>query len=101
VVIHRPPARLPKRNDRLWFHRRDRWRRVAIAQAAVAADDRAVTVIGGANAIRQLPEARLVDEMRIDVMPVMLGAGALSTGSIRSWSRSRGSASRRSASGRA
>ena len=35
-----------------------------------------MTVVGGMSVIRQLLGAGLVDELRIDVMPVMLGAGA-------------------------
>jgi dihydrofolate reductase len=34
-----------------------------------------VTVIGGADLARQLLAADLVDELRVDVMPVLLGAG--------------------------
>jgi riboflavin biosynthesis pyrimidine reductase len=34
-----------------------------------------VQVVGGPNAIRQLLRAGLVDELRVDVMPVLLGAG--------------------------
>ncbi|WP_346281174.1 dihydrofolate reductase family protein [Pseudonocardia sp.] len=40
-----------------------------------AAGERAVTVIGGADLTRQLLAADLVDELRVDVMPVLLGAG--------------------------
>jgi dihydrofolate reductase len=35
----------------------------------------AVTVVGGADLVRQLLSAGLVDELRIDVLPVLLGAG--------------------------
>ena len=35
----------------------------------------AVTVVGGADLVRRLLSAGLVDELRIDVMPVLLGAG--------------------------
>ena len=34
-----------------------------------------MTVVGGVDVIRQLLHARLVDELRVDVMPVLLGAG--------------------------
>jgi riboflavin biosynthesis pyrimidine reductase len=47
----------------------------AVAQAMAAAGERAVTVIGGADLTRQLLAADLVDELRVDVMPVLLGAG--------------------------
>ena len=47
----------------------------AVAQAATAAGDKAVTVVGGVNLAQQLLRARLVDELHIDVMPVLFGAG--------------------------
>ncbi len=47
----------------------------AISRATVADGDRAVTVVGGVNVIRQLLRAGLVDELRIDIVPVMLGGG--------------------------
>jgi dihydrofolate reductase len=34
-----------------------------------------VTVLGGADLTRQLLTAGLVDELRVDVMPVLLGSG--------------------------
>jgi len=47
----------------------------AVAGAGAAAGDKAVTVVGGIDVIRQLLHAGLVDELRVDVMPVLLGAG--------------------------
>lgn len=47
----------------------------AVAQATAAAGAKAVQVVGGPNAIRQLLRAGLVDELRVDVMPVLVGAG--------------------------
>ncbi len=44
-------------------------------QAVAAAGPKAVTVVGGVNVIGQLLRAGLVDELRIDVMPVLLGEG--------------------------
>ena len=46
-----------------------------MAQAKEAAGRKAVTVVGGPNVIRQLLRAGLVDELGIDVMPVLLGEG--------------------------
>jgi dihydrofolate reductase len=37
--------------------------------------DKAVQVVGGISVIQQLLGAGLVDELRIDVMPVLLGSG--------------------------
>lgn len=47
----------------------------AVTQAKAAAGDRAVTVVGGPNVISLLLQAGFVDELRVDVMPVLLGAG--------------------------
>jgi dihydrofolate reductase len=75
VVTHRPPERMPKRNDRLFFTFVTDGIEAAAAQATAAAGDGVVQVVGGADVNRQLLAAGLVDELRIDVMPVVLGSG--------------------------
>jgi dihydrofolate reductase len=75
VVTHRPPEREPKRNDRLYFTFVTDGVESAVAQATSAAGDKAVQVVGGADLNRQLLAAGLVDELRIDVVPVLLGGG--------------------------
>ncbi len=47
----------------------------ALARARAAAGQRDVIVFGGANTIGQLLEARLLDELRIHLLPVLLGNG--------------------------
>ena len=47
----------------------------AIEQAKAAAGDKDVTVVGGASTAQQCLKAGLVDELHIDVMPVLLGGG--------------------------
>jgi dihydrofolate reductase len=47
----------------------------AVAQARAAAGDKDVYVIGGASVDQQLLDAGLVDELRIDVVPIVLGGG--------------------------
>jgi len=47
----------------------------AIAQASAAAGETTVQVVGGARVTQQLLLAGLVDELHVDVMPVLLGAG--------------------------
>jgi dihydrofolate reductase len=47
----------------------------AVAQAIEAADGKDVSVMGGADVIRQALHAGLVDELTIIVAPVILGAG--------------------------
>ena len=47
----------------------------AVERAKVAAGDKDVTVMGGADVIRQALDAGLVDELSIIVAPVVLGGG--------------------------
>ncbi len=74
VLTSRPPATAPRSNDRLSvtfcgdLHE-------AVATARDLAGERAVTVIGGADLNRQLLDAGLFDELRVDVVPVLLGGG--------------------------
>lgn len=75
VLTHTPPTREPRRNDRLWFTFVTDGLASAVRQASAAAGDRAVSVIGGASVNQQLLAAGLVDELRVDVMPVLFGAG--------------------------
>jgi dihydrofolate reductase len=75
VLTHTPPAVAPKRNERLYFTFVTDGLESAVAQAAEAAGERAVSVVGGVDLNRQLLAAGLVDELRVDVMPVLLGAG--------------------------
>ena len=72
VVTHEPPARVRLAS---------RFRFVtggvadAIDQARVAAGDKDVVVMGGANVVDQSLAAGLVDELRIHLSPLVLGAG--------------------------
>ncbi len=75
VVTHTPPPVEPKRNERLFFTFVTDGVESAVAQAAEAAGERDVTVVGGVDLNRQLLAAGLVDELHVDVMPVLLGSG--------------------------
>jgi dihydrofolate reductase len=75
VVTHRPPAVAPKQDERLTFTFVTDGIESAVRQARDAAGERDVLVIGGASIVRQLLAAGLVDELAIDVMPVLLGGG--------------------------
>jgi dihydrofolate reductase len=75
VVTHHPPPVRPKENERLTFTFVTDGVESAVAQATAAAGNKAVTVVGGVDVIRQLLRAGLVDELRVDVMPVLLGTG--------------------------
>ena len=66
VLTHRPPDRIPNQDEHLTFTFVTDGVRPAIAAARAAAGEKAVTVVGGAG---------LVDELRVDLMPVLLGQG--------------------------
>jgi dihydrofolate reductase len=72
VVTHEPPAqvRLASR-----FRFATEGVADAIDQAQAAAGDKDVVVMGGANVINQSLAARLVDELRIHLSPLVLGDG--------------------------
>jgi dihydrofolate reductase len=75
VLTHHPPDTPPKQDERLTFTFVTEGVEAAVEQARAAAGNRAVQVIGGASVVQQLLRARLVDELQIDVMPVLFGAG--------------------------
>jgi dihydrofolate reductase len=75
VVTHHPPATAPQQDEHLTFTFVTDGVESAAGQAKAAAAGRVVEVVGGPNVIQQLLSAGLVDELRIDVMPVVLGAG--------------------------
>jgi len=72
VVTHQPPAqvRLASR-----FRFATAGVADAIDQARASAGDKDVVVMGGANVIDQSLAARLVDEIRIHLSPLVLGGG--------------------------
>ena len=47
----------------------------AFARASEAAGDRGVDIAGGASTVRQALAAGVIDELVLDIVPVMLGAG--------------------------
>jgi dihydrofolate reductase len=47
----------------------------ALAQAKAAAGERDVAIAGGASTVRQAFAARAIDEIMLDISPVLLGAG--------------------------
>jgi dihydrofolate reductase len=47
----------------------------AIQQAKAAAGDKDVTIVGGADIAAQSLNAKLVDEIHMDIMPILLGNG--------------------------
>lgn len=75
VLTHEPPRVAPKQDENLTFTFVIDGVESAIAHAVSAAGSKAVQVVGGPSVTQQLLRAGLVDELRIDVMPVLLGAG--------------------------
>ena len=76
VLTHHPPDVAPKQDENLTFTFVTDGVESAVRQATSAAGDKAVQVVGGASVIRQLLDAGLIDELRIDIMPVLLGEGS-------------------------
>jgi dihydrofolate reductase len=70
IVTHRPEEQ-PDGDDFVFVDGVD----MAVARAIDAAGDKDVSVMGGADVIRQALAAGLVDELTIIVAPVVLGAG--------------------------
>lgn len=75
VVTHKAPIKHPKENDRLTFSFVADGVESAIQQAKLVAGDKDVTVIGGASLIKQCINTGVVDELHLDVMPILLGNG--------------------------
>jgi dihydrofolate reductase len=75
VLTHRVPDREPARNENLYVTFVTDGLESAVAQATAAAGDKSVTVVGGADLNRQLLAAGLADELRVDIMPLLLGGG--------------------------
>jgi dihydrofolate reductase len=75
IPTHEPPDQAPKgQNENLTITFVTEGVTKAIQLAKAAAGDRDVTVIG-ASTIRQVIEARLADEMHVDIRSLLLGDG--------------------------
>jgi dihydrofolate reductase len=70
-----PPARPPKQDDRLTVAFVGDGINPAVSQARAAAGTKDVQVVAGASVIQQLLRAGLVDELHLDLVPVLLGGG--------------------------
>ncbi|MGH9215264.1 MAG: dihydrofolate reductase family protein [Acidimicrobiales bacterium] len=75
VLTHEPPKVAPKQDENLTFTFVTDGVESAVALATAAAGDKAVTVIGGPSVVQQLLRPGLIDELRVDVMPILLGSG--------------------------
>jgi len=74
VLTHQPPPVAPKQDEQLTFTFVTDAVESAIAKAKAAARGNVVQVLG-ASVIHQALRAGLVDELHVEVMPVLLGAG--------------------------
>ena len=75
VVTHHPPQVPPKQDEHLTFTFVTDGLEPVLTRAKAAAGDKAVQVVGGVSVVTELLRAGLVDELSVDVMPVLLGAG--------------------------
>lgn len=75
VLTRNPPAKHPKEGSGLTFSFVRDGLDSAIAQAKAAAGDKQVTVVGGPTLIQALLQKGAVDELEIDLAPVLLGSG--------------------------
>jgi dihydrofolate reductase len=73
VVTHRPQEPVVKGDTTFIFVTEGI--AAAIARAAEAAGDKRVYVMGGASIVRQSLQSGLVDQLRLNVAPILLGAG--------------------------
>ncbi len=76
VLTHNPPAAPPKgQNDKLTVTFVTNSVESAVEQAKASAGDGYVISMGGADTAHQLLNAGLVDELQIDIMPILLKRG--------------------------
>jgi dihydrofolate reductase len=73
VVTHEPREELAMRSATFTFVTDGIETALTLAQAA--AGDRSVLIMGGPSTAQQFAKARLVDEIRLQLVPVLLGAG--------------------------
>jgi dihydrofolate reductase len=75
VVTHELPKKLPKQNDKVTITFVTDGVESAVTKAKAVAGDKDVAVFGGANVFQQCLEAGLVDELHVDIMPMLLFQG--------------------------
>jgi dihydrofolate reductase len=75
VVTRDAPARRPKETRELTFTFVTNGIESAILRAKHEARARNVRIVGGARSLQRCIRARLVNELHIDIMPVLLGRG--------------------------
>ena len=75
VLTRNIPQKQPRQTEKLTFTFVTDGIESAISQAKAAAGDRDVTIIGGASIAQQCIKEKLLDEIQIDIMPILLCKG--------------------------
>jgi dihydrofolate reductase len=81
VVTHRPHAPIAKQGGTTYTFVTEGLE-AALARARDAAGDRNVAVLGGAEIIQQCIRGGLLDELRLDVVHIVLGGGTAFFGGL-------------------
>lgn len=76
ILTHHVPEKHPKENDKLTitFVTEGIEKAVELAKRAVG-EDKDVVIIGGAQTAQQAIRSKVIDEIDVDIMPVILGGG--------------------------
>lgn len=76
ILTHHVPEKHPKENDdlKITFVTEGIEKAVELAKSVVA-NDKDVVIIGGAQTVQQAIEHHVIDEIHVDIMPVILGGG--------------------------
>lgn len=82
VVTHEVPERQPKQGGKLTFTFVTDGIRSAVRQARAVSGEKSVTVVGGASTLQQCLRGGLVDELHLDIIPVLFGDGLRLFGSM-------------------
>lgn len=75
VLTSHPPAKHPRENSNLGFTFVSDGLESALGKARTAAGNKQVTVVGGTILIQALLRSGQVDELEIDILPILLGSG--------------------------
>ncbi len=75
VITKHLPKKQPKQTAQLTFTFVKDGVDSAVKQAKAAAGDKDVTIVGGAEIASECLNANLVDEIHMDIMPILLGKG--------------------------
>ena len=74
VLTHHPHVPIPMQGGTTFHFITDGFG-VALERAKAAAGEREIAVAGGASTVRQALAAGAIDELTLDVVPILLGAG--------------------------